>query len=238
MPHPVGLRNAALPGRPVEAYRRECLELLLACSPSSVLDVGCGTGGLLRELAQSGVRATGVDVEAEAVAALELQGFDARLASAGHLPFEERSFDWVVMQYTAHHLAQLRLAMLEMWRVARRGVIVLDPWYDTSLVSQRVALALDRWSKRIDRQRGMVHADCLGACDILAPLPADATRVEVRHWLRLVPLQLTAVRELIARQLASVPPSEALRREADALLEHVERDGASEDGALFVLAAR
>lgn len=225
--------------RPVERYRQDFLALLLALEPASVLDVGCGDGALLRALATRGLACAGVDVDERAVAALVAEGIEARVADAAQLPFANASIDWVVMQYTAHHLAGLHLAIAEMWRVARRGVLLLDPWYDTSITSQRVSLAIDRWSKRIDRQRGMVHNEVLTAADMLAPLAGEPqARFEVTHWLGLAPLPLEHVRERIAAQLASVPPSEALRREAAALVEHVERDGASDDGAIVVLARR
>ena len=62
--------------------------------------------------------------------------------------------------------------------------------------------------------------------------------IEVSHWLSLSLLPATHVRDRVAAQLATVPPSEALRREAAALLEHVDRDGASDDGAIVLLARR
>jgi SAM-dependent methyltransferase len=225
--------------RPVERYRQEFLALLLAQQPESVLDVGCGDGALLRQLAAHGIACGGVDVDERAVASLVADGMSARGADATQLPYANASFDWVVMQYTAHHLASLQVAIVEMWRVARRGVMLLDPWYDTSITSQRVSLAIDRWSKRIDRQRGMVHNEVLAAADMLAPLVAEPqARFQVAHWLDLVPVPIDAVRERVAAQLASVPPSEAMRREAAALVEHAERDGASDDGAIVVLARR
>jgi len=225
--------------RPVDRYRREFLALLLAQQPESVLDVGCGDGALLRALSARNVPCAGVEHDAGAAALLVAAGLDARVADAAKLPFANGSFGWVTMQYTAHHLASLPVAIEECWRVARRGVMVLEPWYDTSITSQRVSLAIDRWSKRIDRQRGMVHNEVLAAAELLAPLAGEPqVAFEVAHWLVLEPVTAAAVRERIAAQLATVPPSEALRREAAALAEHVDRDGASDDGAICVLARR
>jgi SAM-dependent methyltransferase len=225
--------------RPVERYRQDFLALLLAQRPESVLDVGCGDGALLRDLAARGIPCAGVDVDARAVSALVAAGLSARGGDAAQLPYANGSFDWVVMQYSAHHLASPEVAVAEMWRVARSGLLLLDPWYDTSITSQRVSLAIDRWSKRIDRQRGMVHNEVLSAAELLAPLAAEPqARCRIVHWLDLAPLPLAAVRERVATQLESVPPSESLRREAAALVEHAERDGASDDGAILVFARR
>ena len=222
-----------------DRYRRDFLALLLAEQPRSVLDVGCGDGALLRAIAERGIAVAGVDSDARAVAALVAEGLDARVAGAEQLPFANGAFDWVTLAWTAHHLASPDVAIAQCWRVARRGLLVIDAWYDTSITSQRVALALDRWSKRIDRQRGLVHHEVLSAADLVAPLMDQSqAEIEVSHWLSLSLLPATHVRDRVAAQLATVPPSEALRREAAALLEHVDRDGASDDGAIVLLARR
>lgn len=186
---------------PPECFRQEFLRLLLARAPGSVLDVGCGSGELIEALAQRDVRASGVDIDARAIESAAQRGVDVRLTAAEQLPFADGSFEWVVTQYAVHHFAKVRPALLEMWRVAHRGLLVLEPWYDSSLVSQRVAHALDRWSKRIDRRRGMVHNDCLLARDILGPFTGDATlRIDRLH----PPPTASATRRALAERMVCV----------------------------------
>ena len=58
------------------------LDTIVAAAPSSVLDVGCGEGWLVRELTRRGIAATGVDVVPELItAAQRAGGGDFRVAS-------------------------------------------------------------------------------------------------------------------------------------------------------------
>ena len=104
---------------PVEQYRIELVERLLACAPGSVLDAGCGDGALLAALAPRVARVAGIDADAARVDAARARGIAAQVADASALPHADGEFDWVVLQYTAHHVAALDAAMRECWRVAR-----------------------------------------------------------------------------------------------------------------------
>lgn len=220
---------------PVEQYRAELVERLLARAPGSVLDAGCGDGALLAALAPRVARVAGVDADAARVDALRARGFAAQVADASRLPHADGEFDWVVLQYTAHHLAALDAAMRECWRVARVGVLVQDPWYDESFVSQRIALALDRWYKQIDRLEGMVHEDCLDAATICAALAAEpGIAIEVRHRLALQSVPFAEVVREVDRRLRSGHVPGSLETEARAILEDAERHGVSAPGMLLV----
>ena len=83
---------------------------LLASDPRRVLDVGCGTGTLLRKAAERFPRAdlSGVDLAPGMVeAAREAWGGDrpARFvrAAADHLPFEDGEFGLVMSTVSFHH---------------------------------------------------------------------------------------------------------------------------------------
>ncbi len=220
---------------PVEQYRIELVERLLACAPGSVLDAGCGDGALLAALAPRVARVAGIDADAARVDAARARGIAAQVADASALPHADGEFDWVVLQYTAHHIAALDAAMRECWRVARVGVLVQDPWYDESFVSQRIALALDRWFKQIDRLEGMVHEDCRDSatiCAALAGVPGIA--IEVRHRLVLQAVPFSEVVREVDRRLRSGNVPGSLETEARAILEDAERHGVSEPGMLLV----
>lgn len=89
-----------------------------------VLDVGCGKGFLLFDLADAlpGLEVQGVDVSSYALDhAKEEVRQNCLLASADCLPFADASFDLVISINTLHNLFnyQLRAALQEMSRVGR-----------------------------------------------------------------------------------------------------------------------
>ena len=96
----------------------------------SVLDVGSGIGGPARFLAASyGCRVTGVDLSEPFVeAARYLTGrtgqtgrVSFQTASALELPFEEGSFDAVLLQHVAMNIADRPLLYREIRRVLKQG---------------------------------------------------------------------------------------------------------------------
>lgn len=92
----------------------------------SALDVGCGPGVLVRELAaRLGVdRVAGIDPSEPFVAAARdsLPGVDLRVAPAEALPSAEASFDLAMSQLVVNFLSDAHRTLAEMHRVARRTV--------------------------------------------------------------------------------------------------------------------
>ncbi len=105
----------------------------------SVLDVGAGTGELLGVIADfprdSGRTATLVgldlnDLSIREVAAEAKHYRDLRpvQGDALALPFADNAFDYAFCSLFTHHLTdgQIPIAVMEMSRVARRGILVID----------------------------------------------------------------------------------------------------------------
>ena len=105
----------------------------------SLLDVGCGSGELLRYAAEF-ARAKGIKAR---LAGLDLNPVSASVSAAGtrefpeiavtqgdafRLPFADGAFDFAISSLFFHHLTdeQIPLVLSEMRRVARRGVFVID----------------------------------------------------------------------------------------------------------------
>jgi len=93
-----------------------------------VLEVACGRGGFLRQLARGGARVTGCDFSSAALRATrsKLSPDAAPLAAlvqgdAQSLPFADKSFDVVVSCETIEHLPKVQAAIAEMYRVTRPG---------------------------------------------------------------------------------------------------------------------
>jgi SAM-dependent methyltransferase len=92
----------------------------------TALDVGCGPGVLLIELARrlGPKRVAGVDPSAPFVEAARamVPDADVRLAAAEELPFADGSFDVVLSQLVVNCMSDAETGVAEMRRVARRGV--------------------------------------------------------------------------------------------------------------------
>jgi len=92
----------------------------------AVLDVGCGVGRTLADIAKfRDIRPFGVDLSLERYAFPEIPAaqFDGR-----SLPFAEASFDVTICCYVFHHLSRQDAAALlrEMIRVTRRTIVLLE----------------------------------------------------------------------------------------------------------------
>jgi SAM-dependent methyltransferase len=105
----------------------------------SVLDVGCGSGELLRMIAEFGTRSdrkarlVGIDLNPISSATTQSESREFPQISsvrgdAFQLPFADGSFDYSIASLFLHHLtnAQIPFVLKEMSRVARRGLFVID----------------------------------------------------------------------------------------------------------------
>lgn len=106
----------------------------------SVLDVGAGSGELLRATAR---RAAAVDSRASLLVGLEINARSAKAileesrahpeiksvrGDALHLPFIDEGFDYAICSLFTHHFKDEQVVMIlrELSRVSRRGVFVID----------------------------------------------------------------------------------------------------------------
>ena len=104
-------------------------------SASSLLDVGCAKGFMLHDFARliPGITVKGVDVSEYAIAhAIEDARPHVKVADARELPFQDNSFDGLVVCETLHHIAgydDLTPYLLEFKRVlVKQGwLIVVEP---------------------------------------------------------------------------------------------------------------
>jgi ubiquinone/menaquinone biosynthesis C-methylase UbiE len=120
----------------VEATTRETLRRLPLSAASRVLDVGCGTGELLRRVRANVPDAVlaGLDPVPEMldVAREKLSGRDdLRVGYADRLPWNAGTFDVVVSCNMFHYISEPLTALREMARVLRpTGALVLTDWCD------------------------------------------------------------------------------------------------------------
>jgi ubiquinone/menaquinone biosynthesis C-methylase UbiE len=110
------------------ADRTAALAITTGPSPHRLLDVGCGTGYLLRRLAVGYPQArglTGIDAASTMVGVAASRAVDERLrfsvGVAEALPFPDRAFDLVVSTTSFDHWADQQLGLSECHRVLAAG---------------------------------------------------------------------------------------------------------------------
>jgi SAM-dependent methyltransferase len=111
------------------------LERLVAPAGKDVVDIGCGGGALVRDLATAGARPIGIEISEDQLATARSRdgGTGARylVGRAEALPLDDGSVDIVVFMRSLHHVApeHLEASLREARRVLRRGgaVYVAEP---------------------------------------------------------------------------------------------------------------
>ncbi len=144
--------NFKMPGRYDTAYFQKLCQMPLwhrtvveelrpQIESARILDVGCGTGNLLADLARSGATSLAgvdlapkiLDVAREKLSAAHASA-DLRAADVEDpLPWPAESFDVATLTGTLHHFYRPRDALREIYRVLRPGarLLVVDPGFVT-----------------------------------------------------------------------------------------------------------
>lgn len=95
-----------------------------------ILEMACGRGGFVRELARSGARIAGCDFSFSALRVAKSKLSESGLKKLGgqlvqgeaqRLPFADASFDVVISCETIEHMPDAQSALNEMYRVVRHG---------------------------------------------------------------------------------------------------------------------
>jgi ubiquinone/menaquinone biosynthesis C-methylase UbiE len=112
----------------------------------SVLDVCCGSGMISEYYNKSGAKVTGIDLSQKAIERAKIRKekykFEAefKIADATNLPFPDNSFDISAVHDGLHHLKEPWKAVREMFRVAKKAIIIIEP---AKASITRISVALD-----------------------------------------------------------------------------------------------
>ena len=93
---------------------------------ASVLDLGCGTGGLLVRLRERGhQRLLGVEIDEQAILACVRRAIDVVYANVNQgLPtFADSQFDYVILSQTLQAVTDVEHVLRDMLRVGRRAIV-------------------------------------------------------------------------------------------------------------------
>jgi SAM-dependent methyltransferase len=137
------------------------LDLFLAAQPGPrVLDAGAGAGTMTARLRELRFEVTSTDVSRAAVELLrERLGGDVERADVTDLPFDDESFDGVVLGEVLEHVEADALALAEVRRVLRpAGVLALSVPAHPKLFGPS-----DRWAGHVRRYRRSELIDAVAA---------------------------------------------------------------------------
>jgi demethylmenaquinone methyltransferase/2-methoxy-6-polyprenyl-1,4-benzoquinol methylase len=112
-------------------WRREVIRRAVLAPGSRLLDLGSGTGDLVREAQQQqpGCKAVAADFTLGMMQAGNLRGRqDWSAADALCLPFPEAEFEAVVSGFLMRNVLDIKLALQEQYRVLKNGgrIVILD----------------------------------------------------------------------------------------------------------------
>ncbi len=194
----------------LDSYYLWALRMLRVQPGSSLLDVSCGTGGVVDLAMERGIAAFGIDISYEAVRTGSSRTSSRFVQGDGQrLPFPDESFDYVLNLGSVEHYEQPALGIAEMARVVRRDGLVgillpnaysllhtLHVWrngtpFDDGQPIQRYATRRE-WIKLIEANDLMIVATVRHNL----PIPSNARE---RRWFLSRPLKL--IRLLVADAL-------------------------------------
>jgi ubiquinone/menaquinone biosynthesis C-methylase UbiE len=138
-----------------EAYRLTIEQILAEANPTDkVLEIACGTGIIALGIAPHVASVTGVDLSPEMIAkaeeksgAAEVDNLDFRVADAYGLPFEDQSFDLVLLTNMLYLVAEPDAVIREAKRCLKPGGLLVSVT-DCMLEGAPLGLRLKAWFRR------------------------------------------------------------------------------------------
>jgi SAM-dependent methyltransferase len=159
------------------------------------LELGCGEGMVSRELAQRGVRASGIDIRGDVFDARAVRaGADLQAMDAGSLAFDDGTFDLVFSFDAFEHFPNPATVLDEATRVLRPGgLLYLDfgPLYDSA------------WGLHADAVLGIPHVQHLFPRDAIERFCREE-RLPVIHFDQCNGWPLGRYRRLFASRVRSL----------------------------------
>jgi ubiquinone/menaquinone biosynthesis C-methylase UbiE len=114
-----------IPAKPGEQYRA-FVRFARRHAGMSVLDLGCGFGAYSSALAGEGRKCVGCDINADYLRIAANHGLPVVNVDSA-LPFNDASFDSVLIFEVLEHVADVEKVLAEAFRVARKNVLITVP---------------------------------------------------------------------------------------------------------------
>jgi SAM-dependent methyltransferase len=102
---------------------------MLGKAKGRVLDVGCGTGGLLEELRQAGCDVCGIELNPDSVKTCLDKGLNVQSGTLLNTDFPDNTFDTVLLWHALEHLISARKSLETIMRILKPGgrVFIYSP---------------------------------------------------------------------------------------------------------------
>ena len=99
------------------------LEFMGNLTGKKALDLGCGTGRLVKDLINSGAEVVGIDISDEMIKIMKnkFPKVKSLVADSENLLFDDSSFDFVIASFFIVHLKNLTKTFDEIYRVLKDG---------------------------------------------------------------------------------------------------------------------
>jgi SAM-dependent methyltransferase len=158
-------------------YRDSFFEEILPPAGRATLELGCGEGRIVRDLAERGHRVTGIDAAPTLVAAAkELDpGGTYLVVDATSLPFDAGSFDLVVAYNSLMDFEDMPGAVREAGRVLEPGgrfcICVTHPFFDAG-----------EWESREPDSRFLIEGSYFGKRRFEGTCERDGLTITFRGW--------------------------------------------------------
>ncbi len=142
------------------------------------LEVGCGTGLILRHVAPIARSAVGIDISPGMLEKAVERGLNAIEGSVTDLPFEDESFDVVYSFKVLAHVEDIDRAIAEMSRVTRPGGHMLLEFYNPYSIRYLAKTLAGPQKISDETHEGAVFTRWDRAIDITNRLPANLKAVD------------------------------------------------------------
>ncbi len=125
----------------------------------TLLDVGCGSGFILRNAQSYYKTVIGVDISLEILKTLQKQGYVVVCADNDYLPFKEGIFDTITCFAVLHHLYNYEKLIPETHRVLKKGGIFYSDHDLDRTFARKFALPMKTYRFFFNEEKKYKHAN-------------------------------------------------------------------------------
>ena len=149
-------RSISYEGRRVNNLQIDLIDKILSKAKcKKILEAGCGTGRILYPLAKKGFKCYGIDPSKNMLAQLKqkLKGkniyINLKKGSIEKIPYKSNTFDGTYTMHVLMHLPKWHEeAIQEMYRVTKKGGVVIYDFPNKNSIWTRLAILLNQKTKR------------------------------------------------------------------------------------------